>query len=183
MFLLWELSLNIKQVEVVFPTEETIVRSIITYSKLKPSLSLHLSDESQSWYITNQSGSAKETFSLKIGEKIEMLVCFICVGTQDRILIDINHHYQNMMNQHKSWTWKLNINIYKVKFLQYQLLIFLNLFVIYLFRQKDCEKKVSTRGGSWLFFVSTVRLTGNKQLFQVDLRKEEIRPNIWLEIP
>ena len=46
MFLLWELSLNIKQVEVVFPTEETIVRSIITYSKLKPSLSLHLSFES-----------------------------------------------------------------------------------------------------------------------------------------
>ena len=59
-----------KQVEVLFPIEETIVRSIITYSKLRPSLS-------------------KETVSLKIGQNIEMLVCFICVGSQDRILIDI----------------------------------------------------------------------------------------------
>ena len=32
----WELS-YIKQVEVLFPIEETIVRSIITYSKLKSS--------------------------------------------------------------------------------------------------------------------------------------------------
>ena len=36
-------------------------------------------------------GSAKETASPKIGEYIEMLVCFICMGTQDRTLIDINH--------------------------------------------------------------------------------------------
>ena len=43
----------------------------------------------QSWYIVDQSGSAKETAGLKIGENIEMLVCFICIGTQDRTLIDI----------------------------------------------------------------------------------------------
>ena len=44
-------------------------------------------------YIANQSGSAKETVSPKIGENIKMVVCFICIGTQDRItLIDINHH-------------------------------------------------------------------------------------------
>ena len=42
-------------------------------------------------YIANQSGSAKETVSPKIGENIEMLVCFICMGTQDRTLIDINY--------------------------------------------------------------------------------------------
>ena len=31
-------------------------------------------------------------------------------------------------------------------FLLYQLLIFLNLFTVYLFRQRDCKKKVSTSG-------------------------------------
>ena len=68
----------------------------------RPSLSLHLFYEPQSRCIANQSGSAKETVSPKIGENIEMLVCFICMGTQDRTLIDINHHYQIMMNQHKN---------------------------------------------------------------------------------
>ena len=92
----------VKKVEVLFPIEETIVRSIITYSKLRPSLSSHLFYEPQLWYIVNQSGSAKETVSPKIGKNIEMLVCFICMGTQDRTLIDINHHYQIMMNQHKN---------------------------------------------------------------------------------
>ena len=101
MFLSWELS-YIQQVEVLFPAEETIVRSIITYSKLRPSLSSHLFYESRSRYIANQSESTKETFSLKIGENTEMLVCFICVGTQDKILMDINHHYQITMNQHKN---------------------------------------------------------------------------------
>ena len=80
------------------------------------------------WYIANQSGSEKETVSKKIGENIEMLVCFIYIGTQDRTLIDINHHYQITMNQHK------NMKICKVTFLLYQLLIFLNLFIVYLFR-------------------------------------------------
>ena len=45
----------------------------------------------RSQYIANQSGFAKETVSLKI----------ICMGTQDRTLIDINHHDQITMNQHK----------------------------------------------------------------------------------
>ena len=53
-------------------------------------------------YIANQSGSAKETVSPKIGENIEILVCFICMETQNRTLIDINHHYQIRMNQHKN---------------------------------------------------------------------------------
>ena len=88
----WELS-YIKQVEVLFPTEETIVRSIITYSKLKRSVSFRLFYGPQLWYIANQSGSAKETVSPKIGKNIEMLVCFICQGTQDRILIDITNIY------------------------------------------------------------------------------------------
>ena len=58
--------------------------------------------EPQSQYIANQSGSAKETVSPKIGENIEMLVCFICMETQGRSLIDINHQYQITMNQHKN---------------------------------------------------------------------------------
>ena len=58
----------------------------------RPSLSSRLFYEPRSRYIANQSGSAKETVSPKIGENIEMLVCFICMGTQDRTLNDINHH-------------------------------------------------------------------------------------------
>ena len=52
----------------------------------------------------SQSRSAKDTVSPKIDENIEMLVCFICMGTQDRTLNDINHHYQITMNQHKNQT-------------------------------------------------------------------------------
>ena len=68
----------------------------------KPSLSLHIFYEPRSWYIdiANQSGSAKETVRSKIGENIEMLLCFICMATQDRI--DMNHHYQILMNQEKN---------------------------------------------------------------------------------
>ena len=54
--------------------------------------------EPRSRYIANQNGSAKETISQKIGANIEMLVCFIWRGSQDRT--DINHHYQITMNQH-----------------------------------------------------------------------------------
>ena len=62
---------------------------IITYSKLRPRLSSLLFYEPQLWYIVDQSGSAKQAVSPKIGENIEVLVCFICVRTQDRFLIDI----------------------------------------------------------------------------------------------
>ena len=68
----------------------------------RASLSSRLFYEPRSWYIANQSGSAQETASPKTGKNIEMLVCFICMGTQDRTLIDINHHYQITMNQHKN---------------------------------------------------------------------------------
>ena len=106
----------------------------------RPSLSLHLFYAPWLWYIANQSGSPKETASPKIGKNIEMLVCFICIGTQDRTLIDINHHYQIMINQHKNWTQKLNIYIYiQSNILLHQLLIFLNIFIVYLFRQTDCN--------------------------------------------
>ena len=99
-----------------------------------------------------------------------MLVCFIFVGTQDRILIDINYH-QITMNQHKNWAWKLNIDIYKLTFLLYQLLIVLNRFVIYLFLDKEIakKKKFITAGGSWLFFISLGWWIGNEQLFNVGL--------------
>ena len=68
----------------------------------RPSLSSCLFHEPRSQYVTNQSWSAKETVSLKIEENIEMLACFICMGTQDRSFIDTNHHYQIKMNQHKN---------------------------------------------------------------------------------
>ena len=69
----------------------------------RPTLSSRLIYEPRSWFIdkANQSGSARETVSPKIGENIEILVCFICMGTQDRTLIDINHHDQITTNQHK----------------------------------------------------------------------------------
>ena len=70
----------------------------------RPSLSSRLFYVSRWRYIANQSGSPKETVSPKIGENIEMLVCFICMGTQDRTFIDINHHYQIKMSQHKNST-------------------------------------------------------------------------------
>ena len=58
----------------------------------RPSLSLHLFYEFQLWYIANQIGSAKKIDCPNIGENIEMLVCFICMGTQDRTLIDSNYY-------------------------------------------------------------------------------------------
>ena len=67
----------------------------------RPSLSACFFHEPLSRYIVNQSVSAKETVSPKIVENIEMLVCFICMETQDRTLIDINH-YKIMLNQHKN---------------------------------------------------------------------------------
>ena len=72
--------------------------------KKRPSLSSRLFYEHRLRYIANQSGSAKKTVSPKIGENIEMFVCFICLWTQDRTLIDINHHYQITMNQHRNLT-------------------------------------------------------------------------------
>ena len=64
--------------------------SIITYNKLRPSLSSRIFYEPRLRYIANQSGSARETVNLKIGENIEMLVCFLCIGIHDRILVDIS---------------------------------------------------------------------------------------------
>ena len=60
--------------------------------------------EPWSRYIANQSGSAKETVSLKTGKNVEMLDYFICMGTQGRTLIDINDHYEITMNEYKNWT-------------------------------------------------------------------------------
>ena len=94
-------------------------------------------------YIANESMSAKETVSPKICENIEMLVCFVCMGDTKQ---DFDWYQSSlsliMMNQDKNWPKKLNINIYKVTFLLYQLLMFLNLFIVYLFREKRLQKKV-----------------------------------------
>ena len=52
-------------------------------------LSARLFYEPRSRHIANQSGSAKENVSQKIDKNIKMLVCFICIGTQERTLIII----------------------------------------------------------------------------------------------
>ena len=70
----------------------------------RPSLSSRFFYEPQSRYIANQNGSAIETGSPKIGVNIKILVCFICMGKQDRTLTDTNYHSQITMNQHKNWT-------------------------------------------------------------------------------
>ena len=67
-----------------------------------PSLSSRLFYEPRLQCIANQSGSANETVSPKIGKNVEMLACVICMGAQDRNLIDFNHHYKITMNQHKN---------------------------------------------------------------------------------
>ena len=100
--------------------------------------------EPRSWYIANQSGSAKEIVNPKIGENIEMLVCFICMG-------------------HKTWFWLLSIIIIKSQWINIKIkqkiedkyiqsyifpvsaaYLFKSFCHISFFRQKDCKKKVST---------------------------------------
>ena len=68
---------HIKQVQIPFSIEETIVRSIKRCSKLRPSLSSRLFFDPRSRYITNQSGSTRETVSLKTDENIEILILFV----------------------------------------------------------------------------------------------------------
>ena len=68
----------------------------------RPSLSWRLFYEPRSRYIVNQSGSAKETVSPKIGENIDMLVYFICMGTQGRILVLIL--YQSSLSNYDEST-------------------------------------------------------------------------------
>ena len=63
---------------------------------------------------------------------------------------------------------KTDLNIYKVTFLLYQLLIFVILFIIWLFRQRNCKKKKFLPAGSlWLFCISPSQWIGNEQLFKV----------------
>ena len=109
------LLLYIKQVEVLFPIEETIVRSIITYSKLRRSVSSCLFYEPWLRYIANQSESAKETVSPKIDENIEMLVCFICVVTEDRTLIDIFNICFIYYYLFFIFSWQVKIHTYNAK--------------------------------------------------------------------
>ena len=68
----------------------------------------------------------------------------------------------------------MKINLCKVTFLLYQLLlIFLNHFIVYLFRQTDCQKKSFHLQAARDYFLFHSRLSGpwigNKQLFKVGL--------------
>ena len=71
-----------------------MVRSILTYTKLRPRLPSLLFYESRLRYIVNQSESTRETVSPNTSENIEMVV-FFSMGIQDRFLIDIViiHYY------------------------------------------------------------------------------------------
>ena len=60
----------------------------------------------------------------------------------------------------------MNINIYKVTFSLYQLLIFLNLLIVYLFWQRDYKKKVSIRGRLVTVFCSTQPVDRKRTTFQ-----------------
>ena len=59
--------------------------------------------------------------------------------------------------------------MYKVTFLLYQLLIFLNLFIVHLFRQRLQKRKFLPVGGSRLFLFQPSQWIGNNQLFKVGL--------------
>ena len=89
--------------------------------------------------------SARETVSPKIGENIEMLVCLICMGTQDRTLIDINHHNQITM---------INIKI-EYKCMQSNIFIVSTAYLFkllwYIFLDKEILKKASIHG--WLMTI------------------------------
>ena len=124
----------------------------------RPSLPSHLFYEPRSQYIANQSESAKETVSPKIGKNIEMLLWF-------RSIIIIKIWWINIKTEHK----KLNVNIYKVTFLLNQLLIFLSLFIIYLFRRRDCKKKVSNHGRLMTIFYFTWPVDRKWKLFKIGL--------------
>ena len=88
----------------------------------RPSLLLHVFYELQLWHIVNQSGSAKETVSPKIGKNIEILA-LLCpdvfwyhlnsMGTQTSL-----HNTFSIYISHKNWmkysVWILkNKNIFK----------------------------------------------------------------------
>ena len=92
----------------------------------RPSLSSRLFYEPRSRYIANQSGSAKETIVLFVlGHKIGLWLISI-------ILIKL---------------WWINSKI-EYKYIQSNNFIvsYLLYCIIYLFRQRDCKKKVSARG-------------------------------------
>ena len=78
---------------------------------------------------------------------------FICVGTQDRILIDINHDYQIMMNQY-----------YCISCLSFKI------FLLHIFLDKESLfRKSLPTGGLWLFFISPSRWVGHKLLLKIGL--------------
>ena len=128
----------------------------------------HLFYEPHSWYMANQRGSAKETVIPNIGEIIETLVCFICVGTQDRILILIL--YQSSLSNYNESTKKLNMKI------EYKYIYKSNIFTVsaaYLFKLlchisfqiKRLQKKKFLQAGSlWQFFISPGQWIGNEQV-------------------
>ena len=68
----------------------------------------------------------------------------------------------------------MNISIYKVTFLLYQLLIFLKNFAVYLFGPKDCKEKSFYQARDY-FLILSGRWIGNEQLFKVGLTKHEFK--------
>ena len=152
----------IKQVEVLFSIEENIIISIIIYSKLRPSLSLRFFYDPWLQYIANQSGSGKETASLKIGKNIEILILYVWGRKTGFWLVSIIII--------KLW-W---INI-KIEFKYIQRNIF-TVSAVYLFKSFGCisflvkqiaKKKFLPTGGPWLFLISHGQWIGNEQLFKV----------------
>ena len=72
--------------------------------------------------------------------------------------------------------------MYKVTFLLYHQLLFLNLFVIYLFRQRLPKTKVSNCRRLVTIFYFTCLVDRIKQLFKVGLRYSFIHQNDLIDI-
>ena len=68
------------RLKVDVPLSSTYVKFLLNQRR-EAKFVKHLFYEPRSRFIVNQSGSAKETVSPKIGKNIEMLVCYICMRT------------------------------------------------------------------------------------------------------
>ena len=84
-----------------------------------------------------------------------MVVCFICMGTQGRTLIDINHPLSN----YDESTYKLNIKI-EYKYIQSNIVIVSAAYLIFLDKE-SAKKKVSTHGWLMTIFISSGWWIGN----------------------
>ena len=100
--------------------------------------------------------------------------CYFCGDARQN-----SDWYQSLLSNYDESTEKLNLSIYKVTFLLYQLLIFLNLFVEYLFRHR-LQKKRNFYPWQLMTIFYFTRPVGRKQTTFQDWpqRKNNSHPNV-----